>query len=369
MSKPWLIYGANGYTGTLIAETAVAQGLHPILAGRSEARLRPLAERLGLPWRVANLDDPAAMATLLADVGIVVHSAGPFVHTAEPMMQACLAAGTHYLDITGEIPVFERAYALDAEARRRGVCLIPGVGFDVVPSDCLARYVADRVVEPWSLDIAIATDGQPSAGTAKSALESVFRGGLVRQDGALVPYAFGKGPRNIRFSDRRRLTMVIPWGDLASAYRSTRIPNITTLMALPRESIRTLSRMQGLLPLVLPVIKGLMGVPGIQALINRLIAKRILGPDADARQSGACYIWAEALDKSGEGVAAWLETADGYQFTAAAAVASVQHLLAEPRIGALTPAQAFGADFVLTIPGTRRFDSLPAESGLAASAE
>ncbi len=99
-----LLYGAYGYTGELTARLAVEQGLKPTLSGRNEAKLREVAERYDLPYITASLDD---IAPVLADFGVVMHCAGPFSRTSRPMVDACLATGTHYLDITGEVPVFQ----------------------------------------------------------------------------------------------------------------------------------------------------------------------------------------------------------------------------------------------------------------------
>src|SRR4051794_8227576 len=122
----WMIYGANGYTGELIAREAVRRGHRPILAGRHAGKIEPLANELGCEARVFGLGEPQ-----LDDIELVLHCAGPFVHTAMPMVRACLTTGAHYLDITGELGVFEQIFARDGEAKRANVTLLPGVGFDV----------------------------------------------------------------------------------------------------------------------------------------------------------------------------------------------------------------------------------------------
>jgi len=202
-STPLLIYGANGYTGALIAQLAVARGLQPILAGRSRTALAAVAGPLGLDYRVFALEDAAALATGLADARVVLHCAGPFAHTARQMADACFRTHTHYLDITGEIAVFEALAARDAEARAAGVMLLPGAGFDVVPSDCLAAHLKRRLPSATSLALAFQVLGRVSRGTANTAIENVARGGMVRRDGKLlaVPAAYknrtidlGRGP-------------------------------------------------------------------------------------------------------------------------------------------------------------------------------
>ncbi len=347
-----MLYGASGYTGRLIAEEAVRRGHRPLLAGRSKEKLAPLAERLGLDMVVAGLDDVRTLVSALEGLPLVLHSAGPFVRTSEPMVQACLAAGAHYLDITGEIPVFENTFRHDAEARSRGICLMSGVGFDVVPTDCLARYVAERVPGAHELDIAIAAGSQASAGTTKSALGQFPQGGRVRRGGTLQPWPMGKGLRRVRFADVERTVAPIPWGDLVTAWHTTGIPNITTYMALPRGAAR-------LIRLTYPLLKRVLAVEAIRHGAERLIEARVHGPDETARHEHRSHLWAEARAADGRRAQAWLDLPEGYAFTAVAAVRAIEQTLARGPRGAHTPAGAFGADFVLSIEGCLRLDSLP----------
>src|SRR3954470_17546395 len=230
---PFLIYGANGYTGRLVAELAKQRGQAPVLAGRSADKVRPLAQELGLPWRAFDLGHPD-----LHDVQLVLHCAGPFSATSRPMVDACLAARAHYLDITGEVEVFESVLARDAEARARGIVLLPGTGFDVVPSDCLAALLHRTLPSATRLELAFAPLGRSSPGTMKTAIEALPRGGLVRRGGKLVRVAPAYEVREIPFADKRRMAMTIPWGDLATAFRSTRIPDISVFVAARPAAIR-----------------------------------------------------------------------------------------------------------------------------------
>jgi short subunit dehydrogenase-like uncharacterized protein len=132
-----MIYGANGYTGDLIAREAVRRGLKPVLAGRTAAKVEALATSLGLQARVFDLANAVMTSRGVEGMRLVLHCAGPFSATAAPMMAACLAMRAHYLDITGEISVFEHARTLEATARAASVVVCPGVGFDVVPASPL----------------------------------------------------------------------------------------------------------------------------------------------------------------------------------------------------------------------------------------
>ncbi|HEX8155329.1 MAG TPA: saccharopine dehydrogenase NADP-binding domain-containing protein, partial [Thermoanaerobaculia bacterium] len=177
----WMIYGANGYTGELIAREAVRRGERPILAGRSGDKIVPLAKELGLDARIFDLD-----RIDLHDVDLVLHCAGPFTRTAKPMVRACLEARAHYLDITGELNVFEAVLARDADAKARGITLLPGVGFDVVPTDCLAAKLKERMPDATELWLAFySRGGSISRGTMKTMIEHSGKGGAIRKDGAI----------------------------------------------------------------------------------------------------------------------------------------------------------------------------------------
>lgn len=350
-TQPWMVYGANGFTGRLIAEEAVRRGHRPVLAGRSAEKVRPIAERLGLSWAAFGLDEIPAIVAALEGVGLVLHAAGPFSRTSEPMVTACLARGAHYLDITGELHVIASTIDRDAEARRRGVALLPAVGLDVVPSDCLAKHVADRMPDARFLEIALAVGATPSAGTAKTMIEGLAGGNFARREGPLVPVPFGGEVRTFRFSDRERAAVSVPWGDLETAYKSTGIPNITVFSALPPALARSL-RLLG------PTLAAAMKSDRLRGMVQRFAERHVHGPDEARRGSERSYFYACARNAGGRTVEGWLETAEGYGFTAKAAVLAVERTLAESPAGALTPSLAFGADFVLSVPGSVRFDSV-----------
>lgn len=348
----WMLYGATGYTGTLIAEEARNRGQAPVLAGRNAEKLAPLAERLGLAYKVFALDDVNAIANAIADMDVVLHAAGPFVQTSDPMIRACLATKTHYLDITGEINAFENMFGYHDTALKNNTALIGGVGFDVVPTDCLAWYVAQRVNAAHTLEIAFMGLNSLSAGTTKSAIENAPTGGMIRQNGVLQPYPLGKGAKRLRFSHGVHHAMPIPWGDLSTAYRTTGIPNITTYKAIS-PLLSTLTR------LTAPMGQFMMRSGALRQMATQLVDRLLPGPDATIRENDRAYVYARAADKSGVIVSeAWLETCEPYQFTAHSAVEAVLRVNELGSAGALTPALAFGADFVLSIPGTQRLDKL-----------
>ncbi len=349
-----MIYGATGYTGRLIAQEAVERGHRPVLAGRDASRLAPLAEQLGLDHRVFNLQHNARLTGDLDGMSLVMHCAGPFTLTSGAMLGACLSAGAHYLDITGEIAVFENTFVFHQMALQRGIALISGCGFDVIPTDCLAVHVTQQTPNAVDLEIALATRtfGSPSAGTLQSMVEIMQQGGMARRGGRLVSLPLGTGGRTVRFSYGERYAMPFPWGDLATAYCSTGIPNITTYLRYKPSTAR-------LLRWISPSIKVLFQLKLARRLVQAIIDRTVQGPPAEARQTGRSYIWARADDRAGHSAEAWLETLEGYEFTKIAAVRCVEKVLSSGHLaGALSPAMAFGPDFVLEIPGTRRYDRL-----------
>jgi short subunit dehydrogenase-like uncharacterized protein len=343
----WMIYGANGYTGELVAREAVRKGLSPILAGRNAEAVGRLAGELGLPGRAFPLDDPQGTAAELYGVKAVLHCAGPFLHTSAPMVAACLATGAHYLDITGEINVFEAVLARGEEARRAGVALIPGVGFDVVPTDCLAARLARALPDATELALAFyAAGGSTSRGTLKTMIEGLPHAGAIRKNGRIVPVPVAWDVREIDFGGRagRRWAMTIPWGDISTAYHSTGIPNIRVYTGTPPAMIRRFKRLAPLLPVA--------GWKPLKRLAQRWVERRVAGPTAEQRETGRMYLWGQARNAAGRTATATLETPEAYHFTAVSAVASAEHVLSggvQP--GAWTPSRAFGADFVTELPG------------------
>lgn len=339
----WMLYGANGYTGELIAERAVAAGIKPILAGRRAEAIAPVAERLGTQHRVFELSSPAAVARQLNGVDAVLLCAGPFSKTSAPVVQACLDTGIHYLDITGELEVFEACHRRNAEAEGAGCVLIPGVGFDVVPSDCLAATLAEALPGAEELELAFRGVGSPSKGTAKTMLENIPAGVAVRRDGVIVDKPLAWKTKQIPFRDKTRTAVTLRWGDVSTAYYSTGIPNITVYMAAPKSQIRQMKAARYLKPVL--------AAKPVQRFLAKQIDKRVTGPDERARTTGESQLWGR-VRKGNESREATLVTPEGYELTVLTALESVKRVAAgEVAAGAKTPSMAFGADYITSFPG------------------
>ena len=344
MMVGWMIYGANGYTGRLIAEKAAQLGLKPVLAGRGES-MKDLAAALGLEARIFPLDDTEAMAAGLSGMKLVLHCAGPFSATAAPMMAACLRAGAHYLDITGEIDVFEQAYALDAQAKARGVVLCPGAGFDVVPTDCMALALKEALPDATHLALAFDTSSPLSAGTSKTMVEGLKHGGMIRRDGALIKVPFAWRERRIDFGAGVKNTVSVPWGDVSTALRSTGIGNIECYFPVPPAAARGMRWMRPLRPLL--------GLSLVQSYLKRRIERKVRGPDTTSRGKTETLVWGEVTNARGHKRVGRVRTPNVYSLTVDSALA-LTRLLLEPQSGHSgfrTPSLLGGKGLLESLPG------------------
>ena len=345
----YLIYGANGYTGMLTAREAARRGHRPILAGRNAEAVAALAAELNLPQRTFPLEDSAGLAAGIAGVRVVLNCAGPFSRTADRIVNACLQSGCHYLDVTGEIAVFEAMAARDAAAKAAGVMLMPGVGFDVVPSDCLAVHLKRRLPGATQLALGFQGRGGFSRGTLTTMAENIHRGGVIRRGGKLTRVPACWKTRTIDFGRGPVVAMTIPWGDVATAWYSTRIPNIEVYTAAsPRQRrMARFSRYFG----------WLLGSGPVQRWFKRRIRSGPPGPSDEQRRSGESLLWGAASDEAGQTVVSRLRGPEGYTLTAQCALAVIERVLqGEAPVGYQTPAMAYGPDFILTIPGVVRTD-------------
>jgi len=337
----WMLYGAYGTTGRLILDEARRRGHRPILAGRDAMKLQQLQQATGLDTAHLPLERRTELRAALSGMSCVVLAAGPYEVTGPPMRAACLDARCAYLDVNGEADDFSLALASDDAARAAGVAVIPGAGYGVTFAECLAVRTARRMPGATSLRLSLATDteGRSRAATL-SVARALMRGGLDIHNGELrarpiasstwrAPDPYGRG---MSFAS-------VPAAELVAVHRSTGIPNIVTGIPMSRAAA-VLARVAG--PLIGRVLartaqRSRESEPALPAAIA-------------ARRSRA---WAEARSDDGRIAAAMLEAGEGYRAAAAAAVRAVEALLQTPRTGALTPVQAFGADFVLGVPGTR----------------
>ena len=342
--KKWMIYGANGYTGRLVVDEAIKKGLKPILAGRSES-VKELADEKGLDSQVFELSSNDDIIEQLSHVSVLANCAGPFSQTAAPMMRACINSNTHYIDITGEISVYEMGYGLDAEAKSAEIVICPGVGFDVIPTDCLAAYLKEKMPDATHLALGFAMKGsKASKGTAKTSVEGMAHGGKIRENGKMkhVPLAFKEREIDYGFGPRNAIT--IPWGDVYTAFHSTGIPNIEVYFPNSSKSAAKLRKRQKYMKLL--------KVNWIRKTVQNRIDK-IWKPNTAAQRAEAkSYVWGEVKNSSGESIEGRFTTVDGYDLTACGTVEVAEYLLADhSQSGYFTPSLLMGKELLEKMPG------------------
>lgn len=319
--KTLMIYGATGYTGRMAAERAKGLGLNIEIAGRNNDRLAHLAAQLNVPYRVFAAEAQAAEA--LDGVGVLLNFAGPFAQTAEHLMRACIKAGVDYLDITAEINVYRLAERLGAQAAEAGVMLLPGVGWDVVPTDCLAMHVAQRVASPRALSIALQVPGSMSRGSARSVSEIIGAGLLARINSELLATPDAQ-PRQFDFGEGPVTCQPLSFGDLVTGWYSTGIPNIAMFVHISGD-----------------------------AFPEGDVSQLPDGPSAYERDAHRARAVAEVIASDGSIARSMIETVNGYSYTPLAAIEAARRVLSgERKPGFETPARIFGGGFAESIAGT-----------------
>jgi short subunit dehydrogenase-like uncharacterized protein len=269
------------------------------------------------------------------------------------MIEACIATDTHYIDITGEIPVFEMAKRYNDAAKEAGVMLMPGVGFDVVPTDCMALFLKNKLPDATQLQLAFASvGGGLSHGTAITMIMGLGEGGAVRENGKIAAKPLGHKGMWVDFSikagiKKKLFVMTIPWGDVATAYFTTGIPNIETYTGIS-PTIYKLLKLQVAFNWLLK-----------SAFIRRFAAKQInakpAGPSDEARSKSNSRIWGKVQNSTGKTVIATMKVKDGYSLTAHSSLLIAQKILAGNfKAGYQTPAAVYGEDLILEVPDTKR---------------
>lgn len=345
-----ILYGSYGYTGKLIAQECKLKKLAVILAGRNHDALQQQSIETGFPFEVAGINDSVALKKLLEKGRVVIHCGGPFQFTATTMADACLETQTHYTDITGEFTVFETLAGYDEKARLAGITILPGTGFDVVPSDCLALHLKNQLPSATHLQLAFSmSKGGLSRGTAKTSVEGLGYGSTIRRNGKLVSVPLGEKILSLEFGSFKTKALNIPWGDIATAWRSTGIPNIEVYMSAPDRLIR-FARLS-------KYINWLLRKRWVKNYLQRKIDSRVAGPNEERRSAGRSFLWGKVWDENGNERITRIETSSGYSLTASTSVLIAEKILqGNFKAGYQTPAMAYGPDLILEVKGTNRED-------------
>ena len=345
-----VVYGSYGYTGELIVEEAVRRGIKPFLSGRNAEKLKAQADQYGLEWQACDINDDERLRTILKDAFVVIHSAGPFMYTAQQMAEACLATNTHYTDITGEYQVFELAKSMGDKAAAQNLTFLPGTGFDVVPSDCLAAHLKSRLPDATNLALAFTgLRGGVSRGTAKTMVENLGYGGAVRENGVIKRVKNAWKYAEIDFGEIRQLAASIPWGDISSAHFSTGIPNIHVLMGVTPGMLKNMKRGN--------FLGWLFRMQWMKNYLTKKIDQRRPGPSKEKREKAVTFLWGKVENASGETKVSRLKVPEGYTLTAITAVDIAKRISeGDFKPGYQTPSTAYGADYILGFDGCTRSD-------------
>ncbi|WP_440135263.1 saccharopine dehydrogenase family protein, partial [Chitinophaga sancti] len=350
LDHTFLLYGANGYTGELIARYAADFGLQPILAGRNKQALDKLGAELNLPVKVFALDDQPAMQQALQEVSVVVNAAGPYDFTAKQLVEACIAEGRHYLDLNGDAIIYDMIRTYDNAAKEKGVMLLPGAGYDVVPTDCLALWLKQQMPDARSLKIAFAVlNSALSRGTAINTVLKLGLPGLSRIDGKLVEEPVGKRGMYVQFPGlhKKIFTMSLPWGDLSTAYVSTGIPNIATYININKAAWYFLKGQAA--------YNWLLKTKLVRGIANSIVKMQSPGPDKATRDKTNALIWAQVSNANGDTLTANMVVPEAYTLTALTALLITKKILNKDyKAGYQTPATAYGTELIMEIAGVQR---------------
>ncbi len=339
----WMIYGANGHSGDQAARVALSRGERPILAGRNQKVLAALGKELNLPVRVFDLDNTEDVVQHLSDVRAVLCCAGPFVYTTKAMLAACEKANTHYIDITGELDVFEWVHTQSERWQAANIVALPGAGFDVVPSDCLAGLLKQALPDASRLRLAFKGEVKPGPGTAKVLFNLMVDGPRVRRDGEIIPMPVDELVQHFSFEeDKDSAAVAICWGDVATAYRSTQIKNIECFIGMASEkAAKSMSKLPR---------NRFLSRPGVKRFVEKQIDRFVKGPNEKQRKGARMFLVGEVSNGSQEHRMR-LVLKDGANFTTESAVECTLRILnGEVKSGAWTPASAFGSNFVSQFP-------------------
>ena len=347
-SNSFLLYGANGYTGELIARFSHQYNLQPVLAGRRKEVIEPLANKLNLQYKVFDLNDESALQSALNEVKAVIHAAGPFYYTAKQMADACLQTGTHYIDINGDITVFEMLKRYDDAAKKAGIMIMPGAGFDVVPTDCVALQLKEMLPDAIALQLAFATiGGGLSHGTAMTMADRLGEKGAVRKNGKIIRKPLGEKGMWIDFGVKKLFVMSIPWGDISTAYVTTGIPDIETYTGISKKVFNALK--------LQPLFNWILRTKLIRGYIKNKINSRPAGPNDEQRDKATSLVWGQVRNAEGKTATVRLSGPEGYTLTAHSALIVVKKILeGEFTPGYQTPAGAYGENLVMEIPGVQK---------------
>lgn len=341
-TKKILIYGAYGYTGRLICERLDKKGYHKnvIIGGRNKQKVQELAKKYNFTETKVFESSSDSLEKELQGIDLLINCAGPFTETCVQFAEACLKTKCHYTDITGEIDVFETLSKYDQKAKDTGIVIFPGTGMDVVPSDCLAKKLHEKLPDATSIELCFSSNGGGvSRGTLKTMLNSLFggEGSVQRIDTKIV----AKSPefKEVEIKKGKIQTVgTIGWGDVSTTYHSTKVPNVKVLIPLPKYFMLFYYYFLSYFFLIFRFVG---------PLIVSIVDKCYDGPDLEKTKNARVYFYGKATNAKGEKVEGRLNLCEGYRFTADATVLIVEKMLTQKiESGFKTPSLLFGSGLI-----------------------
>lgn len=337
------IFGATGYTGRLCVAEAVRQGLPVRVAGRRAEAVEQLAAEYpgaAITTAVADVEDAAGLKSLVESSDVLLSTVGPYAQFGRPVVDAAIEFSTPYLDVTGELDFLNWVYAQSPRAEQARVSLAPAVGFDGVPGDLLASQAAAALDgEVATVRVAYFVEGgRASAGTARSALGALSRGGAVWRNGRVcqepagiehweAPFPAPPGPA---------AAISVPFPEVVTVGRSVGAQVVRCFAAVPGAWV--------LPPLAGPAqrVTSFLSTTPVWGLLERAVDRLPEGPSDESRSRAKTVVVAEAAGSDGVSVTRWARVSDPYGVTAVIAVAGARRLVdggLPP--GVLTPSQVF----------------------------
>lgn len=346
MNRKLMIYGAYGYTGELITKEALRLGLTPILSGRNREKLEKISEKYSLETRTFNVYNSEKF---INDIDVIINCAGPFTATTPALVEACISNKTHYIDITGEVEIFKHCHEQDNRAKNAGVTLCPGAGFDVVPTDCLAALLKERMHDAIRIDLAFSFGTRPSIGTIKTSIEGAALGGVVRENHKIVNVPIAHEIRKIPFPSGSRWAASFPWGDVYTSGISTKTPHGMVFSAMPLFLIFFMRASN--------YARKIIAHHSVQKFLFNL-AERFLsdGPSDKSLKKQNTEFWGEAINSNGQRTTITMSGPNVYALTADTAMAIALHCMTEDvPAGYHTPSMLMGNNFFSNRPRVNEY--------------
>lgn len=327
-----LIYGAAGFMGQLFLKTIHGEKLDIVLGARDNFSST-------YTLRLFLLDNQTTIIENIKDVKLLINLAGPFKNTNKQLVEACIANGTHYIDIAGEVTELETVFAYDIKAKNANIMLMPGAGFGVVPTDIVANLAKDKLPDATHLKIAYITNGGASKGTLKSVLTDINKDGVILENDVFNKAMPAFKTFQFLVYNKEQEVVYNPWrADLFSAKISSGIQNIETYANFPSFIVKM---MHGKLLWLRDFI------------LKRLINLFPIGPSEQQLEKGFTICFAEVKNAKGEKANAYIYGPEAYVFTANTLLAITKNIVANNfKSGFQTP-NIYGKELLKSIPNIK----------------